>query len=119
MCSEHFEMRSLFWLALFDFVMCFDTCLCSDTYRPPYFLLKRPQKIVSKSRILFEISLIFVELFLFSSLPIPRGKSGRDLQFLFLFFQQNCFHMSGNCKYFAIFWFMGLACLASLALIHL
>jgi hypothetical protein len=48
-----------------------------------------------------------------------RGKSGRDLQFLFLFFQQNCFHMSGNFKYFAIFWFMGLACLASLALIYL
>jgi hypothetical protein len=23
--------------------------------------------------------------------------------------------MSGNCKYFAIFWFMGLACLASFA----
>jgi hypothetical protein len=82
-----------------------------------HFLLKR--SLVSKSRILFEISLIFVELFLFSSLPMGRGKSGRDLQFLFLFFQQNCFHMSGNCKYFAIFWFMGLACLANFALIYL
>ena len=83
------------------------------------FLLKRQQKIVSKSRIWFESSVIFVELFLFSSLPMGRGKSGRDLQFLFLFFQHNCFHMSGNCKYFAIFWFMGLACLASFALIYL
>jgi hypothetical protein len=84
------------------------------------FLLKRiPQRFVSKSRIWFEITLIFVELFLFSSLPMGRGKSGRDLQFLFRFFQQNCFHMSGNCKYFAIFRFMGLACLASFALIYL
>jgi hypothetical protein len=41
----------------------------------------------------FEITLIFVELFLFLSLPMGRGKSGRDLQFLFLFFQQNCFHI--------------------------
>jgi hypothetical protein len=52
------------------------------------FLLKRiPQKFVSKSRRWFEVSLIFVELFLFSSLPMERGKSGRDLQFLFLLFQ--------------------------------
>jgi hypothetical protein len=53
-----------------------------------HFLLKRPQKqiFVLKSRRLFEISLIFVELFLFSSLLMGRCKIGRDLlYFLFLF----------------------------------
>jgi hypothetical protein len=49
MCSEHFVMCSLFWLALFDFVMCFDTCLCSDTYRPPY------SSIVAKRGIILDL----------------------------------------------------------------
>jgi hypothetical protein len=64
------------------------------------FLLKRPQKqiFVLKSRRLFEISLNFVELFLFSSLLMGRCKIGRDLHFTFFFFLG-----------YAIFWFMGLA----------